>query len=221
MNMIPVSVKKAVFFDLDGTLCNTLSDLTASINYAMRTFDYPTHTEAQVSRMVGDGIAKLCERAIPDAAKLHREPVRALFLAHYAAHCLDKTQPYDGIPHVLRVLKERGYALAVITNKHHQNAERIVSALFPPETFSVVLGQSDAYPLKPDPAMLCAAASHLRLLPDGIVYIGDSDVDVCFAGNAGVRFIGCAWGFRGARHLKESGAETVVDTPLALLDELP
>lgn len=211
---------KAVFFDLDGTLCNTLSDLTASVNYAMRTFDFPVHTEDAVRRMIGDGIKKLCERAVPADRQAHREQVRALFLSHYAAHCLDRTRPYDGMREALAALKADGLLLAVLTNKNHASAEKILSALFPAGTFSFVLGQTDRYPLKPDPATMLAAMDALSLRPCEVVYVGDTDVDVRFAENADVAFCGCAWGFRGRAHLLSAGAKTILDTPRRLSETL-
>lgn len=211
---------KAVFFDLDGTLCNTLPDLTASVNYALRTFDFPAHSEAAVCAMVGNGIQKLCERAVPSDRADAVPMVKALFLAHYQKHCTDKTVPYPGMVEAVAALKQRGLRLAVISNKYHPSTERIVRTLFPNggADFDVILGQTDKYPLKPDPTALLAVAEQLGVTPQEIVYVGDTNVDIEFAKNAGVGIIGCAWGFRGKAHLTAHGAPVILDTPSMLPD---
>ena len=211
---------KAVFFDLDGTLCNTLPDLASSINYALRTLDFPAHTEAEVCSMVGNGIQKLCERATPADRSDAVPMVKALFLAHYQKHCTDRTVVYDGMIDAIKVLRRRGMQVAVITNKYHPSAERIIRTLFPDggADFDVILGQTDRYPLKPDPAALFAVADRLSVAPAEIVYVGDTNVDITFAKNAGTAFVGAAWGFRGEAHLCEYGAETIIDFPARLPD---
>lgn len=209
---------KAVLFDLDGTLCDTLGDLAASLNYALRTFDDPTFSDAEVQRMVGNGIHKLCERAVPDDRQLHVPSVYALLLAHYQKHCLDRTKPYPGMVETLAALRLHGIKLGVLTNKAHPSAIKILEALFPAGTFDYLLGQTERYPLKPDPAMLFAALDALHAAPSEAVYVGDSDVDVRFAEAAGLNCIGCAWGFRGRQHLIDAGAMYVIDRPEQLLD---
>ncbi len=211
---------KAVFFDLDGTLCHTLPDLAASINYALRTLDFPAHSEAAVCDMVGNGIQKLCERATPADRSDAVPMVKALFLAHYQKHCTDRTVVYDGMIEAIKTLRRRGLQLAVITNKYHPSAERIIRTLFPDDgaDFAVVLGQTDRYPLKPDPTALLAVAGQLCLAPAEIVYVGDTNVDIAFARNAKTAFVGAAWGFRGETHLRENGAATIIDSPARLPD---
>lgn len=211
---------RAVFFDLDGTLCNTLADLTASLNYALRTFDHPTYSEEAVRTFIGNGLSKLIERALPDADEPHRKAVLTIVNAHYKRHCADRTLPYPGIPEALAVLRARGYRLAVLTNKPHKAAAKILETLFLPGTFDWIAGHRDGMPHKPDPKLLFMAAEALKLAPESIVYVGDSDVDVRFSENAGTGMIGCAWGFRGRQHLLDSGAPIVIDRPEELTEKL-
>ncbi len=214
---------KAVFFDLDGTLCNTLSDLTASLNYALRTFDLPTFGEDSVRMMVGDGTDALILRAVPRERAQLRPLVRNLYRAHYQRFCTEKTVPYDGMPGTVSELKRRGYALGVLTNKPHASAERIVSTLFPNDgaDFAIIQGQSERFPTKPDPALLHWASERIGIPLSDFVYIGDSDVDIRFAAAAGIPLIGCSWGFRGEAFLREHGALRVIDHPKQLLEILP
>ena len=206
---------RAVLFDLDGTLCDTIEDLTASINYALRTFDYPPRTVDEMRTFVGNGIRLQVLRALPkDAPEMHVPAVESLFRAHYAAHCVGKTRPYPGILNLLTELKRRGYRLGVITNKPQISAARLIDALFPKGTFALVMGQEPGGLLKPDPALLRAALDAVGA--DEAVYVGDSDVDVQFAHGAGLPCYGCAWGFRGRAHLAAAGADRIADT----VDEL-
>lgn len=211
---------RAVFFDLDGTLCDTLADLTASLNYALRMFDERTCSEEQVRSFIGNGLKKQIERALPDADGQRRAAVQSIARAHYEKHCTDHTAPYAGMPETLERLRRRGYRLAVITNKPHGAAVKILETLFPAGTFDRIAGHRDGAPLKPDPALYFAAADSLGVLPAKTVYVGDSDVDLMFAAAAGADAIGCGWGFRGAAFLKECGAKVILARPAQLLEVL-
>ena len=207
---------RAVLFDLDGTLCDTIVDLTASINYALRTFDYPPRTVDEMRSFVGNGIRLQVIRALPeDAPDLHIPAVEALFRAHYAAHCVGETVPYPGIPALLTELRRRGCRIGVITNKPQESAARLLDALFPAGTYDLVMGQTPGGLLKPDPALLLRAMEALKA--DEAVYVGDSDVDVQFAHGAGILCYGCAWGFRGRAHLAAAGADRIADSADELL----
>jgi len=212
---------KALLFDLDGTLCDTLGDLTASMNYVLRTFDYPVCTVDEMRGYVGNGLQMQVRRAMPtDAPASHLASGAALFMAHYAKHCTDHTAPYPGMAETVAKLRESGLRLAVITNKPHESAVRIVSTVFPADTFEIVAGNLPGGPLKPDPAPLLDAMAALGVTPFEAAYVGDSDVDVRFAHAAGLRCCGCAWGFRGRTHLEQAGADVVLDRPEQLLDIL-
>ena len=212
---------RAVLFDLDGTLCDTLGDLTASMNYALRTFDYPTHTKEEMRTFVGNGLKMQVRRATPPSApQMHLDAIESLFLAHYAKHCTDRTEPYPGMTETLLRLKDAGLLLAVITNKPHDCAVKIIEERFSAGLFGFVLGNKPGAPLKPDPAALNEAMRFLGVTPSETVYVGDSGVDVQFAHAAALPCIGCAWGFRGRAHLESAGAEYVVDRAEQIADIL-
>lgn len=208
---------KAVFFDLDGTLCDTLPDLTASLNYALRTFDLPVYGPDRVRDMIGNGISRLCSRALPAKRQDLHPQILALFRAHYAAHCTDQTSPFHGISETLSVLSDRGILLGVISNKPQLMAERVVAGCFEKVFFKDVLGQSERLPLKPDPALFTETMQRHGLLPSEVIYAGDSDTDLMFAGNAGVAAVGCSWGYRGRQFLADHGARNIIDSPKDLL----
>lgn len=208
---------KAVFFDLDGTLCDTLPDLTASLNYALRTFDLPVYNSDQVRGMIGNGVSRLCALALPpDRQELHPQ-ILALFRAHYAAHCTDLTRPYPGVSDAVLALSERGILLGVLSNKPQVMSESVISGCFEKNLFKDVLGQTERLPLKPDPALFTETMQRHGLLSSETLYVGDSDTDLMFAKNAGVTAIGCAWGYRGKEFLLAHGARYVIDRPMDLL----
>ena len=171
---------KAVFFDLDGTLCDTLADLAASVNYALSALDLPAHSEAEVCGMVGNGVRLLCERAVPPSRKESAERVLSLFRTHYASHCTDRTQAYPGMADTLCSLSRMGYLLGVITNKPQSSAVRILDHVFGTGTFAEIIGQTEQYPTKPDPGSLLAVMQKRGLSPCDVTYVGDSDVDLVF-----------------------------------------
>ncbi len=212
---------KAVFFDLDGTLCDTLPDLTASLNYALRMFDLPVYNADQVRGMIGNGVRQLCELAIPSDRQELLPQVLALFRAHYAAHCTDLTLPFPGIQETAAKLSARGILLGVLTNKPQAISERVMSECFPGSLFRPVLGQTDRFPLKPDPALFLEAMRCCGLSPAEVLYAGDSDTDLLFAENAGVTAVACAWGYRGKQFLIEHGARNVIDRSQELLGFVP
>lgn len=213
---------KLIAFDLDGTLCNTLQDITDSLNRALAVGSFPTFTLEEVSGMVGRSITYMCQRAMPKGHENDWENVQTRYFDDYARHLCDATRPYDGILPLLSALKARGYLLACVTNKPHAHAVSIIQTLFPDhgKVFSQVQGQAKKFTLKPDPATLDFVMQHLGVSKEDAIYVGDSEVDVLFAENTGLRFVGCGWGFRGEAFLKECGATTVIDTPMALLNVL-
>ena len=210
---------KLVLFDLDGTLCNSLQGITDSLNRSLEQCSFPTFTADQVSGMVGKSVIYLCQRAMPRGHENDWEKVRDLFLVDYAKHLTDTTRPYPGIVEAVTALKERGYLLAVVTNKPHRHATEMISVLFPHhgEAFAQVQGQSSKFLLKPDPESLFFVMNTLGVKPEDAVYVGDSDVDLRFAENASLPFIGCAWGFRGRDALLRAGATLVADQPSELV----
>ena len=206
-------------FDLDGTLLDTITDLAASCNYALRTHGMPEHSVDDVRRFVGNGVRKLMERAIPHGAENPDfESTFATFREHYMHHSLDTTQPYPGIPEVLADLKARGCRLAVVSNKMMAATVELCHHFFP-NTIEVAIGEHEAEGIrkKPAPDTVFAALRELGVEKDRAVYVGDSDVDVQTAVNSGLPCISVLWGFRDRDFLMQHGAKTFISAPSELL----
>ena len=206
-------------FDLDGTLLDTLGDLAASVNYALRTHGMPEHSLDDVRRFVGNGVRKLMQRAVPDGeSNPDFEATFATFRQHYLAHSLDTTRPYDGIPETLAALKARGCRLAVVSNKMMAATQELCRHFFP-DTIEVAIGEHEAEGIrrKPAPDTVFAALRQLRVGKEGAVYVGDSDVDIQTAANAGLPCISVLWGFRDRDFLIQHGAKTFISAPSELL----
>lgn len=210
---------KLVIFDLDGTLLNSLEDLAVSANYALRKFGYQEHVTEDYRYMVGNGITKLIERALPEDARTENEVmhVRAEFVAYYSGHMMDKTKPYPGIPELLKELKHRGLILAVASNKYQDATRELIRTYFGDGIFQVVLGQREGVPAKPDPAIVNEILGTTGADQDDTLYIGDSCVDMQTAINSGVTPVGVTWGFRLCRELMDNGAVHIVDRPEDIL----
>jgi phosphoglycolate phosphatase len=206
-------------FDLDGTLLDTLTDLAASCNYALRTHGMPEHSVDDVRRFVGNGVRKLMERAIPNGVdNPDFEATFATFREHYMQHSLDTTHPYSGIPEVLAELKACGCRLAVVSNKMMAATVELCRHFFP-DTVEVAIGEHEAEGIrkKPAPDTVFAALKELGVEKDGAVYVGDSDVDVQTAANSGLPCISVLWGFRDRDFLIQHGAKTFISAPSELL----
>lgn len=206
-------------FDLDGTLLDTLGDLAASVNYAMRTHGMPEHTVDEVRLFVGNGVRRLMERAVPGgAAHPAFEAAFDTFRRHYMEHSLDTTRPYEGIPELLQELKRRGGHTAVVSNKFDAATKELCRHFFP-DTIDVAVGEHEAEGIrkKPAPDTVLQALSQLGVGQEGAVYVGDSDVDIQTARNSGLPCISVLWGFRDREFLLTHGAETFVSQPSELL----
>ena len=209
----------AYIFDLDGTLLDTLGDLAASTNYALRTHGMPEHSMDDVRSFVGHGVRKLMERAIPQGAdNPDFEATFATFRQHYMQHSLDTTKPYEGIPETLAALKAKGCRLAVVSNKMMAATQELCQHFFP-DTIEVAIGEHETEGIrkKPAPDTVFAALEQLGLGKEGAVYVGDSDVDIQTAKNAGLPCISVLWGFRDRDFLIKHGAKTFVSAPQELL----
>lgn len=206
-------------FDLDGTLLDTLTDLAASTNYALRTHGMPEHTIDEVRRFVGNGVRILMERAVPDGTDnpLFDEAF-ATFRQHYMEHSLDTTRPYEGVPEMLAALKAKGCHLAVVSNKMMAATQELCRHFFP-ETIEVAIGENEAEGIrkKPAPDTVIAALRQLGVGEEGAVYVGDSDVDIATAQNSNLPCISVLWGFRDRDFLLQHGASTLISAPKELL----
>ena len=211
---------KVYIFDLDGTLLDTLTDLAASTNYALREHGMPERSLDEVRRFVGNGVRKLMERAVPDGADnpLFDEAF-ATFRQHYMEHDLDTTRPYDGVPEMLATLKSRGCRIAVVSNKMMAATQELCQHFFP-DTVEVAIGEHEAEGIrkKPAPDTVYAALSALGVTKDHAVYVGDSDVDIATARHAGLPCISVLWGFRDRDFLLHHGATTLVTIPRELCE---
>lgn len=203
----------AAVFDLDGTLLNTLDDLADSTNYALSCYGYPRRTLEEVRRFVGNGVAKLIARAVPDGAT-EEETARclAVFRAHYLTNMRNKTGPYPGILSLLDRLNEAGIPVAVVSNKFDDAVKSLCHHYFG-DRVPVAIGESATVRKKPAPDSALAALDALHIPADRAVYIGDSDVDIQTAKAAGMDCISVTWGFRDADFLLANGAQRLVDTP--------
>ena len=206
-------------FDLDGTLLDTLADLAAAVNYALRQHGMPEHTIDDVRRFVGNGVRKLMERAIPDGEKnLDFEATFATFREYYMHHSLDTTRPYPGIIETLEALKAKGCRLAVVSNKMMAATKELCQHFFA-DTIEVAIGENEAAGIrkKPAPDTVFEALRQLGEEKDSAVYVGDSDVDLETANNSGLPCISVLWGFRDRDFLIQHGAKTFISAPSELL----
>ena len=206
-----------IIFDLDGTLINTIDDLGQACNHALSACGYPTHRIEDYPRLVGNGINKLIERALPEE---HRNEatvlrLREYFVPYYDAHNCDLTRPYEGIPALLQALKAQGHTLAVASNKYQAATEKIVAQLFP-DTFDVVLGERDGVARKPHPQIVYDILLD-RSDKSETLYIGDSLVDAETAQAAGVKLILCTWGFCTEEQLMTANPDYMVHHPTEIL----
>ena len=210
---------KAVLFDLDGTLADSLADIAASTNACLAGMGLPTHAASAYPSFVGHGIGVLVQRALAPlgAADRESELLEALRI-HYGAHSTDQTVAYPGIDALLGTLRDRGVRLAVVSNKPDDMTQRIVQALFADAGFEFVTGERPAAPRKPDPTGILLACRTLGVDPHDAVYVGDTPVDVRAAAAAGLRSVAVTWGFRDRATLEAAGPHHLVDTAAAILD---
>lgn len=207
---------KAVIFDLDGTLLNTLGDLTAAVNHALTFCGLPQRTQAEVRAFVGDGVKQLIARAcapVTDAAVL--EKALAAYLPYYAAHNQDFTAPYDGVTELLTDLRKNGVKTAVVSNKHDRGVQALCAHYFG-GLLDLAVGGGDARPLKPAPDSLLYAMEQLGVAPDAVWYVGDSVQDILTARNADVKCVAVTWGFQDRPRLEAEHPAALADTAEAL-----
>ena len=209
---------KAVLFDMDGTLLDTLADMAAAVNHILSVHGYPLRTEEEVRAFVGNGARKLMERALPpDVTGDAFEALLEEYRQWYEAHACVKTAPYPGVPAVLAALHRAGVRCAVVSNKPDGATRELAARFFPGLP---AFGQQDGIPAKPAPDMVYHALAELGVEASAAAYVGDSEVDVALARNAGLPLVAVSWGFRGREALEEAGAELVVDDAATLLENM-
>lgn len=213
---------KAILFDVDGTLLNTLEDLSDAVNRVLAGKGFPTHKLEAYRYFIGDGSAMLITRALPEE-KRNDDTIRScieMFIEDYGRNWNVKTKPYDGVTEMLDALMARGLKIAALSNKPHEFTKRCVNDLLPNWTFEVVLGYRDAVPLKPDPASALEVAKRLNIPPVDFLFLGDSAVDMKTAIAAGMYPVGVLWGYRSIEELQENGAQALIERPLEILNLL-
>lgn len=203
---------KAVIFDLDGTLVNSLEDLAISTNYALNFYGFPTYETEKYKYFVGDGMLKLIERVLPEENRDSETKVKVFdaFINYYSQHYLDKTIAYDGIHNVLDELKKMGIKIAVVSNKADKMAKIVVEKIFG-DIFDFVVGKRDGYPTKPDPKLTLEVIDILGVKPDDCAFVGDSGMDMAAAKNSGCLAVGVLWGFRERQELQQNGADYLLE----------
>jgi phosphoglycolate phosphatase len=217
--MTPVS-PKALLFDLDGTLIDSLADLASAINRMLALKGYPPRELALFPKFIGEGMRTLVERALPESARDDATTVEdclAEYVRQYDLCWHEQTRPYKGIREVISAAQAQGLRIGCISNKGHHFTQLCCAHFFPDVTWDVVFGHREGVPRKPDPAAAHEAAGILGLATSDCAYIGDSGIDMQFASRAGMRAIGVTWGFRGAEELQENGADMLVNQPTELL----
>ena len=214
-------MKKAIFFDIDGTLLNTIEDLANACNYALTTLGYKTHEVEKYKTFVGNGRYKLVERMLPEDRRdmENIEKALKLFDTYYEKHMIDMTKPYDGIMEMLDSLINRGINIAVVSNKPHEFTTEVVKNYFG-DRFKVVYGHKKNTKEKPDPWAVLEVIEEFNVNKDECLYIGDSEIDINTAKNAGVKSVGVEWGFRGKGELEAAGANYIVNKPEQILEIL-
>ena len=169
---------KGAIFDLDGTLLDTLEDLTASMNYGLSELGCPIRRREECRRMIGNGLTKFAERALPEDRRELRDNLLKIMTAHYKKHCLVKTAPYEGISHVVQVLSDKGIRLAVLTNKNQKPAELVVRHFGGDGIFDMVVGFCEGRKVKPEPESVLAILQQWQLAASEVIFFGDSEVDI-------------------------------------------
>lgn len=211
---------KTIIFDLDGTLLNTLDDLSSSVNHALRQHGLAERSQAEVRQFLGNGIRRLIEQSVPAGTDEQKtEDVFQTFRSHYLEHSLDQTRPYDGIEDLLHQLNDMKVATAIVSNKLDPAVKELHQHFFS-DTIRVAIGETKTIRRKPAPDMVDECIRLLGCDRQTCLYVGDSEVDLQTARNAGLPCLSVSWGFRDKKQLIEAGATTIIDRPDELIDIL-
>jgi phosphoglycolate phosphatase len=213
---------QAVLFDLDGTLLDTIADLTDAMNAALGEMGHPAHDVAACKYYVGDGLRNFAVRALPEGARDGPSVARCceLFQAAYARNWAAKTRPFEGVPELLDALTRRGVERCVLSNKPDDSTRKMVREMLGRWQFAAVRGATADGATKPDPAAARAIAARLGIPPGAFLYVGDTNTDMQTANAAGMYAVGATWGFRPAEELRQSGAKVLIHHPMELLSLL-
>lgn len=211
---------QAVMFDMDGTLADTLGDIAAAANHAFTQMGQPTHTLERFRYLAGQGLQRLFTDALPEAEHARAPEYMQHFRNYYAEHSMDTSTLYPGIADLLDAIIKREMKLVILTNKPDPAAHALTEKLMSQWDFDVVLGHREPYALKPDPASALAICDQLGVSPDQWLYVGDTNVDMHTAKNAGMFAVGVLWGFRDEDELRESGADVIVSNAQQIIDLL-
>lgn len=209
-----------VIFDLDGTLLNTLEDLKNSVNYALTTCNMPQRSYEEIRHFVGNGVKRLMELSVPEGfANPEFDHAFALFKEHYGEHCNDLTDLYPGIRELLEALKQEGFQMAIVSNKYYEGVEALKEQYFK-DYLDVAIGEREGIRKKPAPDTVFVALKELNLPKERAVYVGDSEVDIETAANAGMDCITVSWGFRTRAEQEAAGAKVFVKEPMEIIELL-
>ncbi len=208
---------KLAIFDLDGTLTDSLADIAEAANYALRKLGFPQHELSKYNYFVGDGVKTLIERILPDNAQDKFDEALSLYNGYYNEHYTVKTYVYDGIMEMLKKLKSNGVSLAVASNKTAIFTENVIKNYFGDELFDMVCGKEEKRPAKPDPEIVLGIMDKLSAKAEECYMIGDTNIDINTGKNAGIKTIGCLWGFRTLEELKAAGADYIAKKPSDIL----
>lgn len=210
---------KGVIFDLDGTLVDSLEDISDSMNSVLREQGFPLHDTREYRQFIGHGIRNLVSRALPRDVEDEGliTGYQEMMMERYGNDCVKKTRPYDGITGLLDGLVERGIKLAVFSNKPDELTKKVVMSLLPDWRFEALIGSAAGIPAKPDPSGALMISRQMGIDPGDMIYAGDSDVDMQTANNAGMCAMGALWGFRTKEELVSNGAKYLLDHPLDML----
>jgi phosphoglycolate phosphatase len=209
----------AVIFDLDGTLTDSLEDLADSMNKILIEKGYPVHDYETYKNFIGNGIHNLVVQALPESARTNEiiSGSYDLMILYYGKNCVVKTRLYDGITELVKNLKKKTLKLAVLSNKADELTKRIIENLLNSSDFEIILGAKPGLPAKPDPTGALLVSKQLGVLPENILYLGDTEVDMITANKAGMYAVGVLWGFRTKDELLKNGAKKIINHPLELL----
>ena len=211
---------KAVIFDLDGTLLDTIKDLGSSMNYILEKYGFPVHDEEHYVRAIGNGLRNLAKVSFPENVVTNELLDKAVpeFIEHYGNHCMEKTVVYEGINELLEFCKKNNVLISILSNKRDDLVKELIPHYFPDYDFAYTLGESPEFPRKPDPTSALYLAELLKVSPSDILFIGDSIYDIKTGKNAGMKTIAVTWGYQPKEQLTEESPDFIADFPAQIIE---